>query len=64
MRFKYTDFDGADHEIEADVSIETKRTRSSINSRLEWEETVVVFRVDGRIISRESLDYREAMSDG
>jgi hypothetical protein len=56
---RYADFKGNEHEIEADVAVETERTRSSINSKLEWEETSIFVRVDGKIVGRKSLAYRE-----
>lgn len=61
MKLKYTDFEGNEHEIEADVSIETHG--APINSKLAQEERTVIFRVGGKIVARKSLAYREVETE-
>lgn len=57
MKLAYTDFDGNEHEVEADVTIETHG--EAINQSLRWEERLIVVRVHGKIVARKGLDYRE-----
>lgn len=57
MKLKYTDFEGAEREVEADVAIETHT--GVINAKLGWEERTVVVRVEGNIVGRKGVAYRE-----
>lgn len=54
---KYTDFEGNEHEVEASIVIETHG--AIINDKLAWEERKVIFRVEGNIVGRRGLAYRE-----
>lgn len=57
MKLTYTDFEGNEHEVEADVTIETHG--APINEKLAWEERKIIFRVEGKIVARKGLAYRE-----
>jgi len=57
MKIKYKDFDGVEHEVDAEVSVELET--GGINSGLMWEEMKLVLRSDGKIVGRKGLSYRE-----
>ena len=53
----YEDFDGEEHGLQAELSIEIEK--GVINEQLGWEEKKAILRVGGKIIGRKSLCYRE-----
>lgn len=53
----YQDFDGEEHDVNAELSIEIET--GVINDKLAWEEKKAILRVNGKIIGRKSLCYRE-----
>jgi len=57
VKIKYTDFNGTEREVEAEVTIET--VSGPINESLVWEEVKLFVRVEGKIVARKGLDYRE-----
>ena len=57
MKIKYTDFEGVEREVDADVTVDLET--GHINSELDWEEKKVVLRVNGKIVGRTGICYRE-----
>ena len=57
-RLVYTDLDGNEHELDVQVKVELENGRSSLNPRVTWQELKLVVRSQGRIVGRQSLDYR------
>lgn len=57
MKVKYKDFEGNEREVDAEVSVD--KVSGSINEHLAWEEMTLFLHVDGKVVARKSLDYRE-----